>query len=110
MDRMIYLAMSGAKALTQRQEALTNNLANASTTGFRADMMTFRSVPVNAESAASTRVFALAPLLPGPGPARRAHLQAHALLPRRRLADQAGRRRGAPGARLRKQCVGRRRR
>ena len=59
MDRMIYLAMSGAKALTQRQEALTNNLANASTTGFRADMMTFRSVPVNAESAASTRVFSM---------------------------------------------------
>ena len=59
MDRMIYLAMSGAKALSQRQEALTNNLANASTSGFRADMMTFRSVPVRAEGTATTRVFNL---------------------------------------------------
>lgn len=59
MDRMIYTAMSGAKALTQRQEAVTNNLANASTNGFRADMMTFRSVPVRAENTATTRVFAL---------------------------------------------------
>ena len=59
MDRMIYLAMSGAKALTQRQEALANNLANASTNGFRADMMTFRSVPVRADDTATTRVFNL---------------------------------------------------
>ncbi len=57
MDRMIYLAMSGAKALTQRQEAVTHNLANASTNGFRADMMTFRSIPVRAEDTATTRVF-----------------------------------------------------
>jgi len=59
MDRMIYLAASGAKALAQRQEALTNNLANASTAGFRADLMTFRAVPVQAAGTASTRVMAL---------------------------------------------------
>ena len=35
MDRLIYLAMSGAKATLQRQDSLANNLANASTTGFR---------------------------------------------------------------------------
>ena len=59
MDRMIYLAASGAKALAQRQEALTNNLANASTAGFRADLMTFRAVPIQAAGTASTRVMAL---------------------------------------------------
>ena len=59
MDRMIYTAMSGAKALAQRQEAVTNNLANAATTGFRADLMSFRAVPVQGAGTASTRVFNL---------------------------------------------------
>ena len=58
MDRMIYLSMSGAKATLQRQDTLANNLANASTTGFRAELQAFRSVPVNG-SGASTRVYTL---------------------------------------------------
>jgi len=58
MDRLIYLAMSGAKATMQRQETLANNLANASTTGFRAELAAFRAVPVEG-SGASTRVYAL---------------------------------------------------
>ena len=58
MDRMIYLAMSGAKATLQRQDVLANNLANASTTGFRAEMQAFRAVPVRGDGA-STRVYAL---------------------------------------------------
>jgi flagellar basal-body rod protein FlgF len=58
MDRMIYLSMSGAKATMQRQDSLANNLANASTVGFRAELQAFRSVPVEG-SGASTRVFAL---------------------------------------------------
>ena len=58
MDRLIYLAMSGAKATLQRQDSLANNLANASTTGFRAEMQAFRAVPVRGEGA-STRVYAL---------------------------------------------------
>ena len=58
MDRLIYLAMSGAKASLQRQEVLANNLANASTHGFRAEMQAFRAVPVQG-SGASTRVYAL---------------------------------------------------
>ena len=56
MDRSIYTAMSGAKALMQRQETLTNNLANVSTNGFRADLAAFRSVPVRADGTATTRV------------------------------------------------------
>ena len=58
MDRMIYLSMSGAKASMQRQDTLAHNLANASTTGFRAELQAFRAVPVQG-SGASTRVYAL---------------------------------------------------
>ena len=58
MDRLIYLSMSGAKATMQRQEVLANNLANASTTGFRAELQAFRAVPIRGDGA-STRVFAL---------------------------------------------------
>ncbi len=55
---MIYLAMAGAKATLQRQDVLANNLANASTTGFRAELQAFRAVPVHGDGA-STRVYAL---------------------------------------------------
>jgi flagellar basal-body rod protein FlgF len=58
MDRLIYLAMSGAKATMQRQETLANNLANVSTVGFRAELAAFRAVPVEG-SGASTRVYSL---------------------------------------------------
>ena len=58
MDRMIYLSMAGAKATMQRQDTLANNLANVSTTGFRAELAAFRAVPVEG-SGASTRVYAL---------------------------------------------------
>ncbi|MBL8341438.1 MAG: flagellar basal-body rod protein FlgF [Rubrivivax sp.] len=58
MDRLIYLAMAGAKATMQRQDVLAHNLANASTNGFRAEMQAFRAVPVRGEGA-STRVYAL---------------------------------------------------
>lgn len=57
MDRIIYTAMSGANAAAQRQAILANNLANASTNGFRAEMVTFRAVPIEGDGA-STRVFA----------------------------------------------------
>ena len=58
MDRMIYLSMAGAKATMQRQDTLSNNLANVSTVGFRAELSAFRSVPVQGDGA-STRVYAL---------------------------------------------------
>ena len=58
MDRMIYLSMSGAKATLQRQDVLAHNLANVSTTGFRAEIAAFRAVPVRGDGA-STRVYAL---------------------------------------------------
>ena len=58
MDRVIYLAMAGAKANMQRQDVLANNLANASTNGFRAELTAFRAVPVLGDGA-STRVYAI---------------------------------------------------
>lgn len=46
MDRMLYVAMSGAKQLMQAQAVNAHNLANINTTGFRADFLGFSSVPV----------------------------------------------------------------
>ena len=46
MDRMLYVAMNGASETLVAQAANTNNLANSSTTGFRADLAAFRSMPV----------------------------------------------------------------
>ncbi|HSD36467.1 MAG TPA: flagellar basal-body rod protein FlgF [Rhodocyclaceae bacterium] len=56
MDKLIYTAMSGAKATMSQQNSVANNLANSTTTGFRAELHRFRSV--NVQSAASpTRAF-----------------------------------------------------
>jgi len=46
MDRALYIAMSGAKQNTLAQASEANNLANASTTGFRQDFEQARSMPV----------------------------------------------------------------
>lgn len=58
MDRLIYTAASAARATMQRQDSLTQNLANANTTGYRADQVAFRAVPVRGDGD-STRVVAL---------------------------------------------------
>lgn len=57
MDRLIYTAMSGANAAANRQSVLAGNLANASTNGFRAQLATYRAVPVRGDGA-TTRVMA----------------------------------------------------
>lgn len=46
MDRMVYIAMSGANQAMIAQRMNSNNLANANTSGFRADLNSFRSMPV----------------------------------------------------------------
>ena len=46
MDEMIYLAMTGARQTEYAQTINSNNLANVSTTGFRADLHSFSSVPI----------------------------------------------------------------
>jgi flagellar basal-body rod protein FlgF len=47
MDRLLYVAMTGAKETMRAQAVNTNNLANANTTGFHADLQAFRSLSVN---------------------------------------------------------------
>ncbi|HSP01165.1 MAG TPA: flagellar basal-body rod protein FlgF [Thioalkalivibrio sp.] len=46
MDRMLYLAMSGAKETALSQARNTQNLANANTTGFKASLEAFASKQV----------------------------------------------------------------
>ena len=58
MDKLIYTAMTGANAAANRQAVLANNLANVSTNGFRAELSTYRAVPVRGDGA-TTRVMAL---------------------------------------------------
>ena len=46
MDRALYVGMSGAMQTLLAQTANSNNLANASTTGFRAQLVDAQSMPV----------------------------------------------------------------
>jgi flagellar basal-body rod protein FlgF len=59
MDRGLYVAMTGAKQVMQAQAVNNNNIANASTTGFRADTVAFTSEPIYGPGYA-TRVNAVA--------------------------------------------------
>lgn len=56
MDRLIYTAMTGAKHVFMQQAGTANNLANASTIGFKAQEHRFRAVPVLGEGL-PTRAF-----------------------------------------------------
>jgi flagellar basal-body rod protein FlgF len=57
MDRMLYVAMTGAKETLNAQAVNSHNLANVSTTGFRADLAAFQSRAVDGTGFAS-RVYA----------------------------------------------------
>lgn len=57
MDRFLYISMSGAKETLRAQTANNHNLANASTTGFRADMSAFQTRNV-AGSGYASRAYA----------------------------------------------------
>ena len=46
MDRLIYTAMTGAKHILEQQATTAHNLANATTTGFKAQVDSFRAVPI----------------------------------------------------------------
>ncbi|WP_267223438.1 flagellar basal-body rod protein FlgF [Dyella silvae] len=46
MDRSVYVAMTGATQIMRSQEAVSHNLANASTVGFKSQLSAFQSVPV----------------------------------------------------------------
>ena len=57
MDRFLYISMSGAKETLRAQTVNNHNLANASTTGFRADLSAFQSRAV-AGSGFASRAYA----------------------------------------------------
>ena len=46
MDRMLYIAMTGAREAAHSQQVNTHNLANANTTGFRKSLETFINHPM----------------------------------------------------------------
>lgn len=59
MDRMLYVAMTGARETLRAQTANNHNLANASTIGFRADLQAFQARRVSGDGYDS-RVYATA--------------------------------------------------
>ncbi len=58
MDKMLYIAMSGAKQNMHALSITANNLANAKTTGFKADLAQARTMQAFGEGM-PTRVFAM---------------------------------------------------
>jgi flagellar basal-body rod protein FlgF len=60
MDRLIYLAMTGAQQLLQQQAVASNNLANASTAGYKAETAAFRVAPLVGGPGHPTRAYAVA--------------------------------------------------
>jgi len=59
MDRMLYVAMTGARETMRAQTANNHNLANANTVGFKADLQAFQARQVVGDGYAS-RVYATA--------------------------------------------------
>lgn len=59
MDRALYIAASGAAETLRQQAVNTNNIANASTTGFRAELLSSQAVAVQGPGL-PTRVNAVA--------------------------------------------------
>ncbi|MES1923788.1 flagellar basal-body rod protein FlgF [Salinisphaera sp. T31B1] len=58
MDKLIYTALSGATQTLDRQAVVANNLANASTVGFKGQLSMFRAVPVNGAGHATRAIAA----------------------------------------------------
>lgn len=58
MDKMLYIAMSGAKQNMHALSITANNLANAKTTGFKADLANARAMQAFGEGL-PTRVFSM---------------------------------------------------
>jgi flagellar basal-body rod protein FlgF len=70
MDDMLYIATSAANQTMMAQAVNANNLANVSTTGFKADLLAFQSLPLD-DQQISGRVYAMVEqngvdLSPGP--------------------------------------------
>ncbi|MDX3904110.1 MAG: flagellar basal-body rod protein FlgF [Pigmentiphaga sp.] len=59
MDRALYIAATGARELMRRQDIQTNNLSNALTPGFRAEVAAQRTAPVIGGAGLRTRAYAV---------------------------------------------------
>ncbi|TKD51156.1 flagellar basal body rod protein FlgF [Sphingomonas baiyangensis] len=55
MDRLVYTAMSGLKSQMSAQAAIANNIANASTIGFRQDRVSFERLVLAADGSFTSR-------------------------------------------------------
>ena len=55
MDRLVYTALSGLRAQMGAQAAVANNIANASTTGFRAERVNFERMMVTSPDGLQSR-------------------------------------------------------
>lgn len=60
MDKALYIAMTGGKHIERAQAVHANNMANANTTGFRADYEQTRSMGIYYGDGLPTRAYALA--------------------------------------------------
>jgi flagellar basal-body rod protein FlgF len=60
MDRLVYIAMSSAQQDRLMESSLANNLANASTVGYKADQVNFKSLYVQGSAFAPTRIYSAA--------------------------------------------------
>jgi flagellar basal-body rod protein FlgF len=58
MDRVMYSSLSAMRALMARQTAVANNLANAATPGFRADMEAQQALWVRGQGGVDARAYA----------------------------------------------------
>ena len=58
IDRSLYIGMNGAKHAMISLQVIANNMANVNTSGFRADLAYFKSVPVGGDGL-PTRVHAI---------------------------------------------------
>jgi flagellar basal-body rod protein FlgF len=59
MDRLIYIAMTGAQQTFEQQAVNAHNLANAGTNGYKSETVAFRSAPVQGPGL-PTRAYAVA--------------------------------------------------
>ena len=55
MDKLIYTAMTGASQAMEQQATTSQNLANANTNGFRAQIDSFQAIPVMGPGSLKTR-------------------------------------------------------
>ncbi|WP_294296883.1 flagellar basal-body rod protein FlgF [uncultured Sphingomonas sp.] len=55
MDRMVYTALTGLKGQMAAQASIANNIANASTTGFKSDRLAFQQLMLKGGSGLESR-------------------------------------------------------